>query len=96
MSMISRSNVRPAVLHKVRQLSNVSNPETGWQSAADLDAEIGSLLLQGYRLVSTHYLSTQTDQRYNATYVGILYILQLEQSEIERMRKESTAVAEKN
>lgn len=94
MSMLTRSSVKPAILHKVRQLAPVSDP-AGYQSAADLDIEMGSLLLQGYRLMSTHFLGKQKDESRNIEFFGILYIFQLEQSEIEKMRKE-TVTPEKN
>lgn len=94
MSMLTRSSVKPAILHKVRQLAAVSDP-AGYQAPADLDVEMGSLLLQGYRLHSTHFLGKQMDQSRNIEFFGILYIFHLEQSEIEKMRKE-TVIPEKN
>lgn len=92
MSMIKNNNVRPAILHKIRQLARTSNPEIGYQAVGEVDMEMGSLLLQGYRLVSTHYLGTQHDERMNENYTGILYVFQLEQSEIEKLRKEQALV----
>lgn len=87
MSMVSKSSVKPAVKHMVRQLARISNPAKGYITAEQADSEIGSWLLQGYRLVNTHYLGSQRDNELGLEYLGVMYIFQLEQSEIERMRK---------
>jgi len=96
MSMLTKSSVRPAILHKIRQIAGVSRPEYGYQAVSEVDAEMGSLVLQGYRLVSTHFLGTQTDHEANIQYTGILYIFQLEPGEIEKLKKEMAIAPDRN
>lgn len=89
MPMVKRT-LNPAVKHVIRQLSAVNPPPgsgMGYATPDKVDAEVGNMLLQGYRIVSTHYLGKQTDPSNGAEYFGVMYILQLEQSEIERMRQ---------
>ena len=80
-------SVLSPIRHVMRQLGAVSSP-LGYKTGLELDADISSLVLQGYKVINTHYLGMQTDLSNGQPYYGILYILVLEQSEVERMRQE--------
>lgn len=88
MSVKATGGIRSPIKHLMRQMATYTHPTLGYQSGPDLDYDIGSLLLQGYRLVDTHYLGMQKDDA-GTPYYGILYILQLEPSAIEKMRAEA-------
>lgn len=87
MAITQKAHAKSAVKHLVRQLAAISNPQKGYQTVAEVDSEISSLLLQGYRIVNTHYLKSQVDPENGIEYIGILYVLQLNQSDIERMMR---------
>lgn len=96
MSLVKRT-LNPAVKHVIRQLSAINPPigsGMGYATPDKVDAEIGNMLLQGYRIVNTHFLGKQIDPSNGAEYFGILYVMQLEQSEIERMRQDFKASVE--
>jgi hypothetical protein len=86
---------RSPIRHMLRQIAAVTNPQMGYRSVEDVDSEISSMLLQGYRLFATHYLGAQKDPSANMEYFGVLYIFQLEQSELERMKNDAKKVPEK-
>jgi hypothetical protein len=83
----------------IRQIAAKSaskvNPSMAYQTAEEIDSETGSMLLQGYRLVSTHYLGAQKDVSTGLEYFGVMYIFQLEQSEVERMKNDHLKKMEK-
>jgi hypothetical protein len=95
MTITQKSNVKATVKHLMRQIARVSNPQIGYQSVSEVDNDLSSLLLQGYRIIGTHYLGKQMDTILNVEFFGILYILQLEQSEIEKMKMSFTKQVEK-
>lgn len=86
MSMISKNNPRPAVKHVVRQLAPISSPK-GYRTVEEVDRDISSLVVQGYRLISTHFLGAQRDPENGVEYYGVLYVLQLEAGEIEKLKR---------
>lgn len=88
MAITQRSILRSAVKHVVRQIAVVSNPMKGYKSVEEVDADLGSLILQGYRIVNTHFLRAQTDPENGIEFFGIMYILQLEPSEVELLKKQ--------
>ena len=96
MSITQKANVKSTVRHLVRQLASVSNPQMGYQTVGEVDAELSSLMLQGYRIVNTHYLGSQRDANNSVEYLGVMYILQLEQSEIEKMKLDFKTKVEKS
>lgn len=83
----AKSFLRTPIRHMVRQIAAVTNAAKGYKSVEDVDSEIGSMILQGYRLVNTHFLRAQTDAETGLEYFGVMYILQLDQSEIEKLKK---------
>ena len=94
MSMVQNQKPKPIVRHLVRQISSISNPAMGYRTVEEVNEDIGSVVAQGYRLVNTHYLGAQRDQERNVEYMGVLYILVLEQGEIEKVRRSEKATAE--
>jgi len=85
-TQMHKANVKSAVKHMVRQIARISNPQRGYQTVDEVDAELSSLLLQGYRIMNTHSLGSQRDTEANIEYFGVMYILVLEQSEIEKLK----------
>ena len=88
MALTSQSRVRPVVKHLTRYIAAINNPALGYQTAEEVDADISSMVLQGYRLFATHYLGAQVDKTMNKEYFGLLYVLVLEPGEVERLKKE--------
>ena len=88
MAMVQKANQRPLVKHVIRQLAAIDGSGSmPYRSPDVVDSDLSSLVLQGYRVVNTHYLGTQTDPTNSVPYYGILYILALEQSEVERAKQ---------
>ena len=86
MAITQKAHMKSSVKHLIRQIARISGAK-GYQSTDEVDADLSSLLLQGYRILNTHFLGAQTDHESNVEYFGVMYILVLEQSEIERMKK---------
>jgi hypothetical protein len=84
---LSSSNHKLLVRHMVRWIATVSDPEAGHKTVTEVDMEVGSLVLQGYKLFDTHYLSVKTNPATGREAYGVMYIFVLETGEVEKIRK---------
>jgi hypothetical protein len=78
---------KPLVRHLVRWIAATSDPEAGHSTISEVDTQVGSLILQGYKLFDTHYLSSKINSVNGHEAYGVMYILVLEAGEIEKIRK---------
>ena len=88
MSIAQKSHVKSAVLHKVRWLASVHDDAAGHQTVEEVDSEVGSLVLQGYRLVNTHYIGSRKDATSSKEAFGVMYIFVLDTTELERLKQD--------